>query len=157
MASTVTICGRWTSFHMHWRLQAAEFSAKGYFFGSIFLPWLELLHLRHFWDGNKFVYSCFLLSLSFSPFLFDVWKLEYHPGYWIPGKLMLVTEVQAEEFHISSKAKQNSDFSNMEAQIIQHRVCTQIRVSSQRTSPGFTRIPVARKAFGLDISRKVTF
>lgn len=70
---------------------------------------------------------------------------------------MPVTEDQAEEFHISSQTKQTSDFSNMEVQIIQHRVCTQICVSSQRTSPGFTSTSVARKAFGLDISRKSSF
>lgn len=57
MASTVTLCGGWTSFHMQWRLQAAEFSANRCFFIPIFLTCLKLLHLRHIWDGNKFVYS----------------------------------------------------------------------------------------------------
>lgn len=61
---------------------------------------------------------------------------------------MLVTEDQADGFHISKQTKEDSEFSNMEAQVTQQRVCTQICGSNQWTSPRIDRMPVARKAFG---------
>lgn len=151
MASTVTLCGGWTSFHMQWRLQATEFSANRWcFFIPIFLTWLKLLHLRHIWDGNKFVYSFPFSRLC----QFFMCKLGCYPGCWIKRKLVLVTEGQAEGFHISKQPKEDSEFSNMEAQVTQPWVCTQICGSSKWTSPRFDRIPIVRKAFGWEMSRK---